>query len=211
MSIYGVLIDSYPFANGDNNKQIDILHPSVNILEYSGRGQSFTVRNQCILRCLRVALKKVGNPIADLQARLYTHNGVYGTTSRPLNDVQLAESYTRFPTVALGLGYSITDFWFVNGYEYTLRPNTHYCIAIIARTVTTLNAANYVHVHHDTSAPTHGGNAFFYELPSWQAVGMANTDMCFEVYRYSRGHHRIGYLYSSSIADVARPHYSTLG
>jgi hypothetical protein len=172
-----VTVDSYSETNYDTENKLYAVHPST-IDGGSGTAQSFTPAANYILKTCRYYLRKQGNPVGNLRARLYAHSGVYGVSSIPDEATVLDES----ANVAMaGLGaYGLVTFTFSGG--YVMQAGVHYCIAVIIHDATTLDTTNCVYWGFDISAPTHGGNDSVFFKPNgaakWQDYAFDN---CFYV------------------------------
>lgn len=166
------LIGSYGSGNRDDHLDVKAVHPSAGALD-SAVGQSFQNRaGDTRITAAAFTMLKSGNPTGDIVAVLYAHSGTYGTdsipTGAPLATSDVIDSST------LGGGYNLYNFTFTGDQQYTMTANTYYCIAVEGDSAL-LDNGNFVAVGTDSSGPTHGGNAFYYDNSAWHNVTAQDT------------------------------------
>ena len=164
------VIDSYGTANGSDYVSLYDIHPSA--AGISATGQSFTNTYTGRLGSVSFYLMKNGNPNAGLYAQLFTHSGTYGSSSVPTGVALATSAYVACADVTGG--YTLISFVFSGANQYIMQAGTKYCI-MLYRTGT----VDEVWVRTDNTAPTHGGNNFYYNN-GWNAV--AGEDTIFYVY-----------------------------
>lgn len=138
-----------------------------------GAGQSFTGDGQT-LYSVRAYLKKAGTPTGSAYAKIYAHDGLYGTNSIPIG-AALATS-DAFSVSTLTTSYALIELKFTGSNQITLTNSTNYIISI---EYSGGSAGNTLDVGTDTSTPSHGGNFSTWDGGTWTAV--AGTDMCFYI------------------------------
>ena len=167
------LCDSYSETNqNDESGLLWAIHPSGSTR--SAGGQSFTGNDESLNSC-KVHLKRTGSP-GLMIARLYAHSGTFGTSSVPTGAALDSSSSINASTIGTSLG--LVEFTGFSG--YTLVNGTKYCIVVEALSGTWNGTTDYVSFGIDTSSPTHGGNAFYYNAGAWNAI--SGYDVCFYVY-----------------------------
>jgi len=176
------LIDSCQGTPGAWETLLFALHPS-NDTPISDEGQSFTtLPSKYNITSVVFTGHKVGNPTGIACAVLYAHNGVYGNSSVPTGP-PLATSNGFDMSTLLTTDQNIT-FTFNSSQQYTLQPNTHYCIDLQNPSSGTLNSSNCGCWRFNTGDinpnPTHSGNEFYYQNGSWNAF--PTEDFGFYVY-----------------------------
>jgi hypothetical protein len=172
------LIDSYSESNKDLNLSISKVHPSNNTY-YSSIGQSFTmVSANHKITSAKFYLVRMGTLTGFvLNAVLYAHSGVFGTSSVPTG-AALATS-DNYDAQSIGSGsYSLITFVFSGANQYTMLANTYYVIQLQA-TSGAWDPTHYINIGMDNSSPTHPGNGSSYKSPGWFTTP---RDICFYVY-----------------------------
>jgi len=165
-------------TSSDSLPQFEDLHPSDSVY-YSAFSQSFTSPSyECVLSSVVFSLYKYGTPVGNGYAKLYTHGGVYGTSSVP-NGAALA---TSDPVDVSTLAATPTDKTISFTDNYILQPNTHYVITWENPTAGTINDGNEVRSRRETSNVT-GGNYAIYVNGAW--VTYATYDAYFKIYAYT--------------------------
>lgn len=139
-----------------------------------GLAQSFTVAAPSQLSRTQFYLKKIGSPTGNAVAKLYTHSGVYGTSSLP--GTLLATS-DNFDVSTLTSSKILYNFVF-SGVERVDLAAGYYVLSI---EYAGGDAGNYVTVADDEIASTHSGKAA-YKMPDWHSF---NGDLVFYVYGVS--------------------------
>jgi hypothetical protein len=140
--------------------------------------QSFHVSANKTLLTATFYLKKDtgGSPTGNAVAKLYSHTGTYGTSSKP--DTLLATS-DNFDTSSLTEAYSLITFTFSGANQYSLISGTNYVI-VLSYYVGGDN--DYFYIGADNSSPTHGGNLVSgddREDTTWTAF--SSYDLCFYI------------------------------
>ena len=171
------LMDSYTTANQDTGYSMKDLHPS-NSADKSSVGQSFTSTGRWNITSVKFYLQETLTATGDGYAHLYTHSGVYGASSKPTG-APLAVS-EAVAVSGIGAGLSLIEFTFNASNQYQLDPTQTYCIAYINPTAGDITGTDYITAGIDQSAPTHGGNIFYYANSAWSFT--AGYDMIFYLY-----------------------------
>ena len=156
------LIDSYSESN--YSQDIDLSS------DVQQEAQSFTGNGDSITSC-RFYLKKSGTPTGNLYAKIYTHSGVYGTSSVPTGGPLATSDALDIST--LSTSYELVEFTFST--PYATIGDTNYVLSLEATTAVS------VYIGVDNVSPSHSGNR------SYNFLGMGwekdNTrDICFYVY-----------------------------
>ena len=176
------LIDSYDETNHDNWVTLAAIHPTADV-PLSGVGQSFTMiaAARKIVSC-KFYLKQVGNP-GIMNAVLYDHAGVYGTSSVPSG----AALGTSNDVDASGIGgnFILVTFSFAGAQQYLMTANANYCIVVQATSGDWDAVNNNVLVSQDISAPSHSGNRMVYQSSAWAPKD--TRDIIFYVYGEAAG------------------------
>lgn len=161
------LCSSYPETTNDANSNL-----------YSGSligaGQSF-IGDGFTLYKAEFFLKKTGIPTGTAVAKIYTHSGTYGTSSKPTGSA-LAVSDT-FDVNTLTTTSSISTFTFNGANKIILANGTNYTLTI---EYSGGDVSNYLMVGNDASSPTHDGNYATKTGSTWTAT--ANKDLNFYIY-----------------------------
>lgn len=172
-----ILIDSY--TGGINVGGIEDLHPS-DSADDSARGQTLTITTGDIyLSNITFYLDKNGAPTGNGSAAIYHVTGTVGTDSKPTGS-PLAVSRKIDVSTFSGDYYAFN----FTGFEQILLQNgTSYAIAYLNPETGTINAANYVKIQLNATAPTaleHDGNGFYYRNGAW--AGIQTWDHNFYLY-----------------------------
>lgn len=161
-----VTIDSYSEANQSNLTSIHGVHPSVaDSWLCSSVGQSFTgLANYNVTSC-KFFLWKTGLPVGNLKAVLSAHGGTYGTNSVPSGGALATSAAVAMASLTV----TPTLYTFTFPAPYYKVSATQYTIEVRANDATTLDntTPNRIEVGDDTSAPSHGGNYFFWYNGAW--------------------------------------------
>lgn len=171
------LLDSYSETNQDAAINLQKVHPST-VPAYSAMGQCFTMANQTKKICkAKFYLSKVGSPTGHVRAILYELTGTCGTNGKPNNNTLAISD----PVDMAGIPptFTLTDFIFSGGEQYTMQPNTAYAIEMIIADGT-VDIGNRIDLGYDVSSPTHPGNASVYNNGAWFAYSALDT--CFYLY-----------------------------
>jgi len=164
------IVDSYSEINYSND------YPLYGSVEsgYITMAQSFTGDGSKTPSC-KFYLKKVGSPTGNAWVRIYTHAGVYGTSSYPTGLNLAVSSFLDVST--LTTDYQLITFNFSGINQITLEDGTYYVISIeyIGGDVD-----NRVVVGTDNTSPSHSGNASFVIDGWWNYSDTIDT--CFYVY-----------------------------
>lgn len=137
----------------------------------TGQAQSFSngVVAQYLTR-VHARLKKVGSPTGNLVAKIYTHSGVFGTSSVPLasqatsDNLDVAKLTTSYQELEIGFST-----------QFEMLASTNY---VIAFEYSGGDASNYVHIEGDSTG-THAGNKS-QNAAGWTA--QAAEDLWFQCY-----------------------------
>ena len=165
------LVDHYPEVNGSASNTL-----------YSGSAdgtkvaQSFTTLNDGISHKIVLAkfyMKKIGSPTGNGVAKLYSHSGVYGTSSVP--DTLLATS-NNLDVSTLTNSYATINLDFSGVQQVSMTANTYY---VISFEYSSGDSSDYVQITSDATHHTHSGNFSNY-VSSWLAT--ATQDLLFYVY-----------------------------
>ena len=179
------LVDSNPTANAYETL-IYARHPSNVGGIFSDVGQSFsTLSPSYNITSVTFVGEKAGNPTGIAYAVLYAHGGVYGNSSVPTGP-PLATS-NGFDMSTFPNSWANITFTFNSSQQYTLQPNTHYCIDLQNPSSGTIDSSNLVYwrtnIGFASPDPTHSGNLFTYDAAGW--IGYAEGDLGFYVYGVS--------------------------
>ena len=167
------LLTSYAESNQSGQDAIGALTAGS-----QGFGQSFQGDGQKLTK-VRFKLNKVGSPTGTLTARLWTHNGTFGSGTVTGSAASFLTASTT-TVVSSTLAASSTWVQFVFDGSYTLGNGTAYFIGLTTST-TSGDDANRVMADSDTSSPTYPGNVQIINGYGsvWTSYG---GDMIFEVY-----------------------------
>ena len=155
----------------------------------TGVGQSFT-GNDGTLANVSFFLSKTGLPTGNAVAKLYAHEGIYGTSSIPSGAALVTSENLDVSAVTGSLVEYRLDF--TN--EVVLTNTVKYVITL---EYTGGDGAKYINIGDDTSAPTHGGNACD-KTGTWTAV--PGSDLKFYV--------RTGGRVKASATNGSNPAYA---
>ena len=175
VSISSLDIDSYAEANRDNHISIKALHPSAGAV-VSALGQSFTGDGNK-LGYVKFHIKKVGSPVGELTARVYTLSGTFGTSSVPVGAALASSSPMAIEDIGAG-DFELVTFTFDG--SFTVANGSQRCIICEVSSVTLFDTSNYIQIGVDASSPTHGGNSIYYWNSGW--VDEDAWDTIFYVY-----------------------------
>jgi len=173
------LIDSYSETNQDQVDFLTQVHPSA-VAEYSGVAHSFKPIKTCRLSSVKFYLRKTLNPVGNMVARLYKHQGVYGTSSKPTDTVLAESTPVTMASLNAGPTFALTEFTFPAGQKYRMIIGEPYCVACVNKDASTLNGTNRPDLGLDSSAGTHSGNECEYLSSAWATY--ATEDVCFYLY-----------------------------
>lgn len=134
--------------------------------------QSFKDTSGQILSQIKIYMNDFGSPTGNMVAKLYAHSGTYGTSSVPTGTALATSENVDAGDISLVLRWITFDF--LDGYQLA-GSNTEYCLVI---EFSGGDASNYIKPGTDSSSPTHGGNAAYYDT-GWNADN--TEDMIFEV------------------------------
>jgi len=168
------IVDSYTEATSTGD---GIMSSSVSWMQ--GLGQSFTaIETFTTLDSARWYLKNVGAPSGSMYAKVYTHSGVFGTSSIP-SGAALAVS-DAYEASTVPTSYTWITFSFTGANRITLTPGAKYVLTV------EYSGANYIYCSYDYTTPTHSGNSCYLQ-GSW---GEDSGDLPFTV--YGDGNVRVG-------------------
>jgi hypothetical protein len=164
------LIDSYSETNQDGGASVSAGSFNNQIV-----GQSFTGASQIYgLQTVKFYLRKSGSPTGSAYAKLYSHDGTYGSSSLPTGSALATSSVLDVST--LTTEYQLITFTFSEPY-YDINATTYY---VITFDYAEGNNSNYIEVGLDSSSPSHSGNSCYYTLGSWTSY--TGWDFVFYVY-----------------------------
>jgi hypothetical protein len=166
------LVDSYSESNYTTDWYIS---GDADFSEFIYAGQSFTGNGEKIVSC-KFYLQKNGLPTGNCYAKLYSHSGTYGSSSKP-GDLLATSDAKDVSTISTS--YGLVEFTFSGAEQYTLVNGTYYIIMINYEDGTTWADLNF---GVDYTSPSHGGNASHKVAggSTWIADGL--RDACFYVY-----------------------------
>jgi len=143
--------------------------------------QSFKPETTCILSKAKFYITNYANPTpptGTAVAKLYTHTGAFGSTSKPTG-AALATSGT-LDVSTLTSSYQTISFEFTGANRYEMQANTPYCIAI------EYSGGNYnsrIIVGVDNTTPTSDGNMAYSAFGSPATFNTTSSyDVIFYVY-----------------------------
>jgi len=141
-----------------------------------GIGQSFT-GNSGILNNCKFYLFKAGSPTGNAVAKIYTHTGTFGTSSKPTGSA-LATSDV-FDVSTLTGAYQLITFNFTGNDKIALTNGTHYVVTL---EYDDGDGGNYLAIGYDNTSPTHPGNmSGTTDYIDWWSDN--SYDLCFYVYK----------------------------
>lgn len=142
-----ILVDSYSENNADAGRGL------YNSSLYNTVGQSF-LGVYCHLSSIKVELYTEGSLTGSAYAKLYSHSGVYGTSSGFGDLLAISDPFdvSVLPTFS---NKALFQFDFSGINKYKLRNNTYYCLQIFYDGG---DADNRCIVQFDQTSPTHDGN-----------------------------------------------------
>jgi hypothetical protein len=140
-----------------------------------GHGQSFT-GNGTTLDYVTFYLRKYGNPTGNAVAKIYTHSGVYGTSSVP--GTLLATS-DNFDVSTLTTSETLINFTFSGAEKIVLGNGVYYILTI--EYYDGLNYFDIIGLAEDTSEPSADGNVCSLSSTNWSPY--SGDDLCFYVYK----------------------------
>jgi hypothetical protein len=136
-------------------------------------GQSFTnLADIYNISSCKFYLQKIGSPTGNIYAKLYAHDGTYGTSSVGTGN-PLATS-VAYDVSTISTSYSLIEFTFNT--SYAMQSSTYYVIVIDMNGVG--DGDNYVMVGRDTVTKLAPGNCCVYS-GSWL---VASYDLIFYIY-----------------------------
>ena len=117
-----------------------------------GIGESWHCGHPGVLQFVRLLLSKTGIPGGFCYAEIYTHSGVFGSTSIPGSLLATSDAVGMFN---MGAGRALQTFNFSGSDKIDLEPGVDYVVAIRYEDG---DSSNYLKVGYDGSSPTSGGN-----------------------------------------------------
>lgn len=140
-------------------------------------GQSFTGDGNKLYR-VAFYLKRYNSGTGNAYATIYSHSGVYGTSSLALN--LMATSYPVDITT-ISSDYELVYFTFAADEKVRLVDGVYYCACV------EYDDGNYASeiglaAGFDATSSTHDGNIFAHDDTSGGWVALPDYDMCFYVY-----------------------------
>ena len=161
-------------ASADHMKR---LHPSADAVEASAFSQSFeTPAYDSVLDSIEVRIGKYGSPTGNAYVKLYSHAGVYGTSSVP--DVLLATSEPYNVSTIGDIDYH--TFTFTGANRVTLTASTYYVLVYENPGAGTINDSHYIQNQKVYDTPSPSGNRAKYYDSAWTA--MATYDTFYKVF-----------------------------
>jgi hypothetical protein len=188
-----VLIDSYGTTNYNYEFQL-----SGQPGGYKQWGQSFVGSNMQITSC-KFYLSRVGlapapqyNLTYHCRAAIYNHQGIYGSTSAPLNNTPIALSLPRIVGVygddagiiGLSTGYKLETFYFPS--PVILKAGTNYILSFIFDDIVYMGGG-WINIGANFGAPTHSGNAYSWASGTIYTPSGNSIDLVFYLYGTSFG------------------------
>ena len=159
-----ILLDSYSETNQSG-------YGSIWGSKY-GASQSFNADSGGVLNSAKFYVERRGSPTGNVYAKLYSHSGVFGSTSVP--NTLLATS-GAVDITGISDNFELVNFTFSGGEKYSLQPSTYYCIAVYFDGG---SSGNDLKTGDDYIDPTHEGNESEYD-EGWD---WETSDLCFYVY-----------------------------
>lgn len=144
---------------------------------FSAYSQSFLQSHSGSYRITNASfqLSKVGSPVGNLTARLYSATGTFGSTMIP-NTFLRESNKLAMSTLPASPGATIFNFTFTN--SYIMVESQYYCIVVAAKEATLLDASNRVIVAV-LSPGLAAGNAGGFSNGVWTP---SSGDLTFAVY-----------------------------
>jgi hypothetical protein len=125
-------------------------------------------------------LKKVGSPTGNIQVKLNTHSGTFGTSSIAITPILANSDLVNIAN--LTTSYQLIKFTFPWYYQYWMAVSTNYFLSL---EYSGGDASNYLHVGYDSSAAGHAGNKATKTGSTWTA--QATHDCCFYLKYFDLG------------------------
>ena len=166
------LDDTYNESNNNSNDNMWLCNNEPSAY------QSFTSGGGT-LDSAKVWLKKLSTPTGTLNALIYAHTGLYGTSSKPTG-AALATS-DNFDLSTPTTSYAEVEFTF-SGAERISLSSINYILAITLTGGSTTCSSVMGIVASDTSEPGHDGNGGWYTGGDW--VAKIGHDLVFYLYVY---------------------------
>lgn len=140
--------------------------------------QSFTGDGNIITSANLYLQKGSDTPTGDVYVKIYSHSGVYGTSSLP--DTLLATS-DAVDVSTISATYSLTNFTFSGGEQITLEEGTYYCLVYDVNS--TAEDGEGTSLGTDNTSPSHDGSTARYtENGGWTTVNYGPlVDACFNI------------------------------
>jgi hypothetical protein len=163
------LEDSYSESNQDSS---DVLGTGSGI---HADGQSFTASASMVLTSCKFYIKKTNSPTGVINAKLYSHQGTFGSTGTPNTLLATSEDVD---VSTLSTSYGLITFTFSGVNQYPMVNGTHY---FIVYTDYASSGSNVTSMGYDGSSPSAAGNAVrSTNESSWTAF--STWDLPFYVY-----------------------------
>ena len=140
-------------------------------------GQSFTCSSVCTSDHCDFVLRKFGTPTGTLYAQLYSHSGVYGTSSSPSTLLATSDSVN---IASVPTSWSDVSFYFSGANRVNLSASTYYVIVLYFSSIVG-DVSNYIAVGVDNTSPTASGNEVLSSDGTNWTVG-SGEDMPFYFY-----------------------------
>lgn len=144
----------------------------------SAQGQSWNQSLYAKAKVTTIVVKayKVGSPTGFLKCRIASHTGVYGTSSKPLADLETSTNSKNIATLTTNSARPTTVTFTFAGTEEILQ-NTNYTFYVYVDSGT-LDGSNYVVMRGDVS---HDGNRFYTSGLEGTWTASAADDVTFTV------------------------------
>ena len=166
---YGInLIDSY--TDDNNSFNLETLHPSAQIVNYSSFGQSVNITQTTWVSSIQFQLEKTGNPTGLAYVRIYNATGTHGVNATATGAALYSSPGLNVST--FGGAPAEIDFNFTNPVQISTGI---YVIAFENPTAGTVNGNNYPEIRQDNGAVTHDGNIAYYVNGAWAWTNAADT------------------------------------
>lgn len=170
------IVDSYSESNQSNTVVVDS-----NALTRGIAAQSFTSTGGELISA-SFYLSKTGSPTSSLSYVLYSHSGVFGTSS--VGGTYLGVASNALDVTTLTGSLQLITLYFTGTNKFSMTAGTNYVIGV---QYTSGTVGNVINVGIDDTSPTHAGNLCSFLSPTWTAV--PGSDAIFYV---NNGYHHTG-------------------
>lgn len=146
------VVDSYSETNADSWFAV-----SGDVANDGGEGQSFTGDGSALVSAV-FYMAKLGAPTGSCFAKLYAHDGSFGTTSVAVEPPLATSDAFDVSTITTG-GFNLYTFIFSGANQFFLTKGLHYVIAFVFQGG---SPTDNIRVGEDGTSPTHSGNDVYY-------------------------------------------------